>query len=196
MENEENLICELKASLFSNHQEKLYTVITFSMRNSVDFFCIMQPDSFVLDLTTEDLYFPDKCYGPAPKVCRPGVKYDKCQQSCLHDQVPGSGPTPTVSRNIDLRPPKRLTLTSVSDSLKDQCVYAIRHMDFPYDTLRPLLYNLVPYLEEERWASCIRNLHFAMLICTACNRHHSKPGCEGGVRCTRSFFSTSEKTST
>lgn len=61
--------------------------MTFVMRSSAEFIRIIQPDSFVHDLTTEDLYFPDECYRQAPKVCWLGVKYDKRQQSCLHGLI-------------------------------------------------------------------------------------------------------------
>lgn len=48
---------------------------------------ILQPAAFILDMVMEDLYFPDECHGPAPKACRPGVKYDKRQQPCLHGLI-------------------------------------------------------------------------------------------------------------
>lgn len=87
MESDGNLICALHAPLFSNHEEKLHTVMTFVMKSDNTFVCIMQPDSFILDPTTEDLYFPDECYGPVLRACRPVVKYDKRPQPCLHRLV-------------------------------------------------------------------------------------------------------------
>ena len=42
-----------------------------------------------MDQKTEDLYFPEDCFGPTPKACRPGVVYDKDQMPCLHGLVNG-----------------------------------------------------------------------------------------------------------
>lgn len=87
MEVDESVVCVLRAPLFTGHEEKLYSVATFPMKHSDQYVQILPPPSFVLDLATEDLYFPDECHGPVPKACRPGVKYDKQQQPCLHGLI-------------------------------------------------------------------------------------------------------------
>lgn len=48
---------------------------------------LFQPQPFIINYATEELYYPDQCHGPDPQMCRPGVKYDKKQQSCLHGLV-------------------------------------------------------------------------------------------------------------
>lgn len=87
MEVDESVVCVLRAPQFTGHEEKLYSVATFPMKQGDQYVQILPSPSFVLDLTTEDLYFPDECHGPVPKACRPRVKYGKQQQLCLHGLI-------------------------------------------------------------------------------------------------------------
>lgn len=84
---DEQIICILQAPLFSSSTQYLSTIKTFPKCNQEKCLQIHQPDPFILDFETEDLYFPDECHGPIPQACRPGVVYDKTQQPCLHGLI-------------------------------------------------------------------------------------------------------------
>lgn len=81
------VMCILRAPLFTGHEEKLYSVVTFPMKQNNHYVQILQPRFFVSDMAIEDLYFPDECHGPVPKACHPGVKYDKRQQPRSHGLI-------------------------------------------------------------------------------------------------------------
>lgn len=74
MEVDKSVVYVLQAPLFTGYEKKLDSVATFPMKHGDQYVQILPPPSFVLDLATKDLYFPDECHGPVPKAYRPGIK--------------------------------------------------------------------------------------------------------------------------
>ena len=84
IEYDEQLICVLRAPLFENASPMQLTIHTFPICDSGKCVQIHQPEPFVINYDTEEIYFPNTCRGPKPQACLPGVRYDKNQQLCLH----------------------------------------------------------------------------------------------------------------
>lgn len=79
--------CVLRAPLLTDHYSVRIGIHTFPVCQDERCIKLYQPPQFVVDYETEDLYFPEECFGPVPQVCQPGVKYDKTQQECLHGLI-------------------------------------------------------------------------------------------------------------
>ena len=84
---DQELYCIITGPLFDAHTHVELTVKTLPMCTEEHCAKLHQPPSFIIDYETEDLYFPDECFGPTPKACRPGVVYDKRHLPCLHGLI-------------------------------------------------------------------------------------------------------------
>ncbi len=108
------IFCVLHAPLFSDASTRQVTILTFPMCKEGQCVRLYQPDPFIADYHTEDLYFPDECHGPIPQACRPGVKYGKTHLPCLHGFITGD-PTQQAQCPVTLyhtRPPPQPVSTA------------------------------------------------------------------------------------
>jgi len=83
--------CVLQAPMMSHARPIKIGIHTFPVCQDAQCIQLYQPKPFVIDYATEELYFPEQCYGPTPQACQPGVRYDKGHQTCLHGLVNGDG---------------------------------------------------------------------------------------------------------
>ena len=88
-EFEGKVYCVLRAPMFTDDRQAQITVVTVPTCTTGKCLKLYQPESFVMSYTSEELYYPNECFGPTPRACRPGVKYDKRQLPCLHGLVNG-----------------------------------------------------------------------------------------------------------
>ena len=88
-EVEGKVYCVLRAPMFTHDRQTQITVITVPTCSAGNCLKLYQPQPFVISYTTEELYYPNECFGPTPKACRPGIKYDKKQLPCLHGLING-----------------------------------------------------------------------------------------------------------
>ena len=88
-EIEGKVYCVLRAPLFTDDKQAQMAVTTVPTCTPGKCLKLYQPEPFVMSYTTEELYYPTECFGPKPKACRPGVKYDKRQLPCLHGLING-----------------------------------------------------------------------------------------------------------
>lgn len=86
-QQDDEIICKLEAPLFSDADTHLFYFKTFEQCDRQYCLQVVQPEPFVLDFATENLYYPDECHGPIPQACRPGVIYDKTQKQCQHGLI-------------------------------------------------------------------------------------------------------------
>ena len=86
---DDNHYCILRAPLLSDATQAKIQVHTFPVCNGDSCAQLYQPPPFIINYETEDVYFPDECYGPIPQVCQPGVVFDKVHQPCLHGLING-----------------------------------------------------------------------------------------------------------
>ena len=79
--------CIVSFPLFSSYAEQEYRIATFPVCANGSCIQIKDPLPFVLNSVSADLYFPDECIGRTTRACRPGVRFDKNHQACLHGLV-------------------------------------------------------------------------------------------------------------
>ncbi len=76
--------CLIKAPLFSADNLRKIHIHTFPTCVNTSCVRIFQPPPFVFNSHTEDIFFPETCFGPQPQACLPSVKYDKNTLPCYH----------------------------------------------------------------------------------------------------------------
>jgi hypothetical protein len=81
------LYCVVNVPIAERYPHKKYTINTFPVCHNRSCYQIYQDQEFVFDPSTEDLYFPQQCYGFSPQVCRAGVVYAANTQPCLHGVI-------------------------------------------------------------------------------------------------------------
>lgn len=80
------IYCVIKAPLFSaDHLQRIH-IHTFPICYNDSSHCaqIYQPPPFIFNTHSEEIFFPETCYGPQPLACLPTVKYDKRTLPCHH----------------------------------------------------------------------------------------------------------------
>ena len=82
--NNENY-CVVLVPLFASDKSDRIVIHTFPIcHNETGCFTLYQPPPFIFNTRTEEIYFPETCFGPIPKACRPSVKYDSDALPCVH----------------------------------------------------------------------------------------------------------------
>ena len=76
--------CLVKAPLFSADDLQHVHIHTFPTCSNSSCAKVFQPPPFVFNSQTEDIFFPETCFGPQPQACLPSVKYDKNTLPCYH----------------------------------------------------------------------------------------------------------------
>lgn len=78
--------CIIKAPLLAEEELIMYHLSTFPVCTQS---CVRvyHDITAVMGTRSEDIYFPEQCFGSAPRVCQPGVIYSKSQQPCLHGLI-------------------------------------------------------------------------------------------------------------
>ena len=87
MEYEDNLYCVINVPVASDMLEKRYVIQTFPVCKQNQCYKIFEDAEIVFNPKTEDLYFPEQCYGYNPPMCQSGVVYDARTQPCLHGLI-------------------------------------------------------------------------------------------------------------
>ena len=87
IEIEGQQFCVLKAPMLADTSPVRIGIHTFPVCQEDRCIRLYQPQPFIIDFATEELYFPEQCFGPTPQVCQAGVRYDKNQQLCLHGLI-------------------------------------------------------------------------------------------------------------
>ena len=77
-------LCVVRAPLFTDKNPVEINIHTFSQCQQSRCLKLYQTPPVIIDFFMEDVYFPEQCFGPTPRACQLGVKYDKKHQPCLH----------------------------------------------------------------------------------------------------------------
>ena len=84
---EDNLYCVISIPIAADMIEKRYVIQTFPICKEDQCYRVYEDTEIVFNPKTEDLYFPEQCYGYNPPMCQSGVVYDAHTQPCLHGLI-------------------------------------------------------------------------------------------------------------
>ncbi|ELU18460.1 hypothetical protein CAPTEDRAFT_208008 [Capitella teleta] len=109
--------CMLRAPLFASDKERQISIVTVPTCIAGKCLKLYQPEPFIINYATEELYYPSECSGPKPRACRPGVKYDKRELPCLHGLINGD-PTQQAKCPLtvykDMPPPQPIATVALN----------------------------------------------------------------------------------
>ena len=84
---ENQVYCVVNVPIAYEEADVLYQINTFPVCNRAGCYRLYENSQVVFNPKTEDLYFPEICFGHSPQMCQAGVLYDAHTQPCLHGLI-------------------------------------------------------------------------------------------------------------
>ena len=84
---EDRMFCVANVPIAYPEADVEYQINTFPVCGSEGCYRLYENTRVVFNQRTEDLYFPEVCFGHSPPMCQAGVLYDAHTQPCLHGLI-------------------------------------------------------------------------------------------------------------
>ena len=84
---EDQMFCVANIPIAYPEADVEYQINTFPVCRSEGCYRLYENARVVFNQRTEDLYFPEICFGHSPPMCQAGVLYDARTQPCLHGLI-------------------------------------------------------------------------------------------------------------